>query len=101
QKGEGCVVLAGPAGTRSAEMVARVGQKLAVLIENRVGPQAGLQDISARLRDLIVLGAEVEAALERDVDGRIESESVLGSIVLSPGRNFERPIELPGGRRNG
>ena len=82
-------------------MVARIRQKLAILIENRVGPQAGLKDISACLGDLIELGAEIETALECDVDSRIESETILGSIVLSPGRNFERPVELPRGRRDG
>ena len=46
QEGDVRIVLTWTARNRSAEMVARIRQKLAILIENRVGPQAGLKDIS-------------------------------------------------------
>ena len=72
------------AGCRPAErvLVPLILQELAVLIEDRVGPQVGLEDVGARHRDLEELRAEVEAALQRDVDGLIERQAIGRSVVV-------------------
>ena len=67
-------------------MVARIGEKLPVLVEDRVRSQAGLERVGLGLGDLVELGAEVAAALERDVDGLVEGQSVRRAVVLGTGR---------------
>ena len=71
-------------------MVARIGEKLAVLVEDRVRSQAGLEGVGLGLGDLVELGAEVAAALERDVDGLVEGQSVRRAVVLGTARQRER-----------
>ena len=78
-------------------MSTRIRQKLAVLIEDRVRSQAGLKDVSLGLGDLVILGTEVAAALERDVDGLVKGQTVRRPIVLGARGNRERADE--GSRR--
>ena len=67
-------------------MSTRIRQKLAVLIEDRVRSQAGLKDIGLGLGDLVILGTEVAAALQRDVDGLLKGQTVGRPIVLGEPR---------------
>ena len=71
-------------------MVTRIGEKLSVLVEDRVGTEAGLEGVGLGLGDLVKLGVEVAAAVERDVDGLFEGQSVRRAIVLGTGGKRER-----------
>ena len=55
-----------------------VGHELAVGVEDRVGPEARLEDVGLRLGDLEELRAEVEAALERRCRSPVEGQAVGG-----------------------
>ena len=72
----------GPPGT--ARLNWPVGDELGVGVEDRVGAEAGLEDVGPRLGDLEELGAEVQAALEGDVDGPVEGHSVGGPSSSGP-----------------
>ena len=71
-------------------MVTRIGEKLPVLVEDRVRSEAGLEGVSLGLGNLVELGVEVAAALERDVDGPVEGQSVGRAVVLGTGGQRER-----------
>ena len=88
------IKLARAARGRPRELRARapILKKLTVLVEDGVGPQVGLEHVGPRHRDFEELRPEVEAALERDVDGLIECHSV-GRAVVILGGNFQRPVK--------
>ena len=90
QEGDICIVLRRSAWDGPAEMVTRIGEKLPVLVEDRVRSEAGLEGVGLGLGDLVELGAEVAAALERDVDGLVEGQSVRRAVVLGTARQLER-----------
>ena len=77
-----------------------VGDELGVGVEDRVGAEAGLEDVGPRLGDLEELGTEVEAPLEGRVDGPIERDSVFGSVVIDLRGDLERPVEGRGRGRD-
>ena len=81
----------GPAGYGPAELAARIGEKLTVRVEDRVGPQAGLEGVGLGLGDLVELGAKVAAARERDIDGLLERQPAGG-----PSRPIFGPALAPG-----
>ncbi len=84
----------GPPGAArvNAVLVPLILQELAVLVENGVGSQVGLEHVGARHRNLEELRAEVEAALEGDIDGLIERHAV-GRAIVVLGGDFQRPVE--------
>ena len=61
---------------RLLNRVCAVRNKLAVRVENRVGPQARRQHVRPHLRDLQKLRAEVEIPLHQKLDGLVDRQSV-------------------------
>ena len=75
-----------------------VGDELAVGVEDRVGPEAGRQDVGLGLGDLEELGAEVEVLADEPVDRLVERQAVRRPLV-GRRRDGEGPVE--GGRAIG
>ena len=74
----------GPPGAARRERRARAAilEKLAVLVEDGVRAEVGLEDVGPCHRDLEELGMKVEAALQRDIDRTIERHAVGRSVVF-------------------
>ena len=79
-----------------------VGDALDVGVEDRVGPEAGGEDVGVGLGDLERLGAEVEVLADQPVDRLVEGQAVGRPLVLGgQGERAEGRDEgdrRPGGR---
>ena len=71
-----------------------VGDELAVEVNERIGSQAGGEDVGVGLRQLVAEGADVDVVGHHPLDGDVEREAVRRPLVVG-----ETPVELAGADR--
>ena len=82
--------------TRTVAGVLAVRDELGVGVEDRVGPEAGGQDVRLRLRNLDRLGPKVQVLVHQPIDRLIEGQAVGRAWVFLGGRKRQ---EAGGGNR--